>query len=82
MFRLPLDGLYITPFDCRGRDLLYSLIENAKEWVYVSTESFTDEDFSQFLVDFAINRGIAIKILTGASSEILPTEWKICLGTC
>lgn len=65
----PEDKLYITPFDCRGRTLLSKIIENADKWVYISTESFTDEDFSKFLINLTINKGIVLKILTGARSR-------------
>lgn len=63
-----IEGLYITPFDCTGRDFITSLIEEAEEYVYLSTESFTDTDFSDFLVNTAVNREIEIKILTGIRS--------------
>ena len=49
------DKLYLTPFDCRGRDIISRIIENADKYVYISTESFTDEDFSKFLVNFTID---------------------------
>lgn len=65
----PEDRLYITPFDCRGRTLLSNIIENADNWVYISTESFTDEDFSKFLINLTINKGIVLKIMTGARSR-------------
>jgi phosphatidylserine/phosphatidylglycerophosphate/cardiolipin synthase-like enzyme len=65
----PEDRLYITPFDCRGRTLLSSIIENAKGWMYISTESFTDEDFSKFLISLCINKGISLKIITGARTR-------------
>ena len=65
----PEDKLYLTPFDCRGRTLLCNIIENADKWVYISTESFTDEDFSKFLTNFTINKGIIPKIITGARSR-------------
>ena len=56
--------LYITPFDCRGRDILTSLVEEAEDFIYISTESFTDIDFSALLSNIAINKGNDIKILT------------------
>lgn len=62
------EGLFITPFDCTGRDFINGLIEEAEEYVYLSTESFTDTDFSDSLVSTAVNRGIEIKILTGIRS--------------
>jgi phosphatidylserine/phosphatidylglycerophosphate/cardiolipin synthase-like enzyme len=66
---IPENKLYLTPFDCRGRTLLCSIIENADKYVYISTESFTDEDFSKFLVNLTINKDIDLKILTGARSR-------------
>jgi len=63
-----IEGLFVTPFDCTGRDFITSLIEEAEEYVYISTESFTDTDFSGFLVSKAVNREIEIKILTGIRS--------------
>jgi histone H3/H4 len=44
------------------------IIEEAEEYVYLSTESFTDRDFSDFLLNTAVNREIEIKILTGTRS--------------
>lgn len=62
------EGLYITPFDCLGRDFITNLINEAEEYVYLSTESFTDRDFSDFLVTTAVNAEIEIKILAGTRS--------------
>ncbi|MCX9014188.1 MAG: phospholipase D-like domain-containing protein [Candidatus Methanoperedens sp.] len=59
--------LYITPFDCRGRDFFMSLISEASEFVYISAESFTDPEFSSFLIKIRL-KGIDIKILSGATS--------------
>lgn len=62
------EKLYLTPFDCKGRDFIISLIEDANEYVFISTESFTDEDFSRFLVNTAVNRKLQIKIFSGTKS--------------
>lgn len=62
------EGLYLTPFDCRGRDFIENLIEDASDYVYISTESFTDEDFSNFLVNESVNKNITVKILSGTKS--------------
>ena len=62
------EKLYLTPFDCKGRDFITSLIEDANEYVYISTESFTDEDFSKFLVNTAVNRKLQVKIFSGTKS--------------
>jgi phosphatidylserine/phosphatidylglycerophosphate/cardiolipin synthase-like enzyme len=61
------DKLYLSPFDCRGRNFIMSLISEASEFVYISTESFTDPDFSKFLMKTRL-KGIDIRILTGATS--------------
>jgi hypothetical protein len=63
------DKLYLTPFDCRGRDVFSRIIANADKYVYISTESFTDEDFSKFLVNFTINKDVEMKILSGTKSR-------------
>lgn len=44
-----LEKLYLTPFDCIGRELLNGLIDNADQYAYISTETFTDTDFCEFL---------------------------------
>jgi phosphatidylserine/phosphatidylglycerophosphate/cardiolipin synthase-like enzyme len=62
------EKLYLTPFDCRGRDFFRSIIENAEKYAYISTESFTDEEFSSFLVNVSVNKDLDIKILSGATS--------------
>jgi hypothetical protein len=66
---IPEDKLYLTPFDCRGRTLLCSIIEDADKWAYISTESFTDINFSKFLVNLTTDKDVDLKILTGARSR-------------
>lgn len=61
------EKLYITPFDCRGRNFIMDIIKEAEEFVYISTESFTDKEFPNFLKKIKF-RGIDIKILTGYMS--------------
>jgi len=61
------EKLYIVPFDCKGRDFLMSLLAEASEFAYISTESFTDLDFAQYLIKKRLD-GIDIKILGGATS--------------
>jgi hypothetical protein len=63
------EKLYLTPFDCRGRDFITSIIENANQYVYISTESFTDDEFSKFLVHLSVNKDIDFKILTGTRTR-------------
>jgi phosphatidylserine/phosphatidylglycerophosphate/cardiolipin synthase-like enzyme len=62
------EKLYITPFDCRGWNFFSKIIAEAQEYVYISTESFTDDSFSDFLVNTAVNNKRDIKVLTGATS--------------
>lgn len=61
------DKLYLAPFDCRGRSFLMSLISEASEFAYISTESFTDTEFSAFLIKMRL-KGLDIRILSGATS--------------
>ena len=62
------DRLYFTPFDCRGRNLIMDLIEQASQFVYLSAESFTDPEFSKFLERMKL-RNLDIQILCGAKSQ-------------
>lgn len=61
------DRLYLAPFDCRGRDFLISVISSASEFAYISAESFTDPEFSSFLIKMRL-KGLDIRILSGATS--------------
>lgn len=61
------EKLYIVPFDCKGRDFLISLVAEASEFIYISTESFTDPDFANYLIKKKLSR-IDIRILGGATS--------------
>lgn len=61
------DRLYVCPFDGKARNIMKELIDQADVFVYLSTESFTDEDFSDFLVK-TLTRNIDLKILTGSTS--------------
>jgi phosphatidylserine/phosphatidylglycerophosphate/cardiolipin synthase-like enzyme len=72
------EGLYLTPFDCRGRNFIETMIEEASEFVYLSTESFTDPDFSKFLVRTKL-RGLDIRILSGATSMDFTDRMQIML---
>jgi len=62
------ERLYIAPFDCRGRNMLEKVIEEANEFVYLSTETFTDPDFSVFLIKTAVNKKLELKIICGIFS--------------
>jgi len=61
------NNLYITPFDCRGIDFIKSILSQATRYIYISTESFTDKDFPNFLKKISL-KNLEIKILTGAKS--------------
>ncbi len=61
------EKLYVVPFDCRGRNLIMKLIDEAEEFVYISTESFTDKEFPNFLKKIKF-KDIDVKILTGYTS--------------
>lgn len=62
------DRLYIAPIECRARELWQKIIAEASEYVYISTESFTDTDIIPFLITNSI-QGKVIKILTGSESQ-------------
>ncbi len=59
--------LYITPFDCKGSDFYKAIISKAEKFVYISTETFTDPDFPNFLKKISL-KGIIIKILSGTQT--------------
>ncbi len=61
------DGLFIVPFDIRGRSFYEEKIKSAKKFVFISTESFTDTDFADFLIKTSL-KDLQINILTGATS--------------
>ena len=60
--------LYIAPFQFRARALYEKIINEAKSFVYISTESFTDQEFTKFLIKTILSRGVKVKILSGATS--------------
>ena len=60
--------LYIAPIECKARDLWEMVINEASEYVYISTESFTDTSIIPFLITNSI-QGKVIKILTGSESQ-------------
>lgn len=60
--------LYISPIEIRARELYQESMENAQEFVYISTESFTDEEIVLFLIQNALAKK-RIKILTGGKSR-------------
>ena len=58
------EKLYLTPFDCRGREFLETVVGEAIHFAYFSTESFTDADFPNFLKTISL-KGVDIRIITG-----------------
>jgi len=62
------DRLYIAPIECRARELWETVIKEANEYVYISTESFTDTAIIPFLITNSI-QGKVVKILTGSESQ-------------
>ncbi|GAG99893.1 unnamed protein product, partial [marine sediment metagenome] len=60
-------GLFITPLDGRGRKFYEEIVSKAEKFVYISTESFTDLDFSKFLKKISLKQ-LDMKILAGAES--------------
>jgi phosphatidylserine/phosphatidylglycerophosphate/cardiolipin synthase-like enzyme len=61
------EGIYLIPFDVRGRNLLSLMIEEANTFVYLSAESFTDNDLPTILKRTRL-KGVDVKILAGATS--------------
>lgn len=62
------DGIYLLPFDFLARSLYEQVILNAREFVYISTESFTDTDIAKTLIKARLN-GIEVSVLTGGLSQ-------------
>lgn len=62
------DGIYLTPFEFRARDLYEQVILSATKFAYVSTESFTDEDIVKVLIKAQLN-GADVRVLTGGVSQ-------------
>jgi hypothetical protein len=62
------DKLYIAPFDIKGRQIYKEIINEAKKFVYISAESFTDSDFGLFLRKSKTSNKITVKLLSGFTS--------------
>jgi len=60
--------LYISPFQFRARSLYEKVINQAKSFVYISTETFTDQEFTKFIIKTILSKDINVKILSGATS--------------
>lgn len=63
------EGIYLAPFDFRARSMYSKMIEDAPTFAYISAETFTDSDFSNFLLNAIINKKIDIQIICGATSQ-------------
>ncbi len=61
------DGLYICPFDVKARNLIETIIKDANQYIYISTESFTDPEIINILKKATL-RKIEMKLLTGSTS--------------
>lgn len=62
------DRLYLAPLDFRARDLYSKVMAEANEFIYVSTESFTDTDIMPILIALSLGKK-RIKILTGSNTQ-------------
>lgn len=62
------DQLYICPLEARGRNLISEIIKNARSYLYISAESFTDENIMDELIRKKINDNIEICILSSGES--------------
>ena len=78
------EKLYVFPLDCRGRDFVKKVIEDAREFIYISTERFTDKELFYFLPKERL-KGKEIKVLTKFQSQDYQYEIiqfaKNCLST-
>ncbi len=62
------EGLFISPFDIKGRSIYKRIINEAEKYIYISAESFTDIEFGFFLNEIAIGKNISITIICGSTS--------------
>jgi len=62
------DGIYLAPFEFKARELYERVILDAREFVYISTESFTDEDMARVLIKAQLNK-VDVKVITGGRSQ-------------
>jgi phosphatidylserine/phosphatidylglycerophosphate/cardiolipin synthase-like enzyme len=78
------EKLYVFPLDCMCRDFVKKIIEDAQEYVYISTERFTDKEMFYFLQKIRLERK-EIKVLTKFQSQDYQYEIiqfaKNCLST-
>ena len=70
-------GLFLSPFDGKMRDLLYSFIDSADEHIYFFLETFFDEELIGKLQEkIARNPDIVIKIITSPPERIRQSPQK------
>ena len=62
------EGLYLVPFDIRGRHIYKKVLSEAEEFIFISAESFTDPKFGLDIRNLKANKNMNIKILTGSTS--------------
>ncbi|MBM3233595.1 phosphatidylserine/phosphatidylglycerophosphate/cardiolipin synthase family protein [Candidatus Pacearchaeota archaeon] len=62
------EKLYVFPLDCKGRDFVKKIIEDSSQFVYISTERFTDKELFYFLQKEGL-KNKEIKILTKFQSQ-------------
>lgn len=62
------EKLCISPFDVRGRNIYEKILNEAKKYIFISAESFTDISFGQFLRQIKMEKEINIRLLTGFTS--------------
>ena len=60
-----IDGLYLSPFDCRARSYLVKIIEESK-FAFISAETVTDPEFANFLSYQSLCKDV--KLLSSAKS--------------
>lgn len=63
------DRLFIAPFDCKGRNFIEKFTGGAEKFIYIATESFTDNAFPNNLSKIAQEKHLEIKVITGAKSR-------------
>ncbi len=62
------EKLCISPFDVRGRNIYEKILDEAKKYIFISAESFTDITFGQFLRKIKMEKKINVCLLTGFTS--------------
>jgi phosphatidylserine/phosphatidylglycerophosphate/cardiolipin synthase-like enzyme len=63
------EKLYLTPFDGKGREIFKKAIAEAEQFIFLSTESFTDIEFANSIIELLTKKLIDVKIITGTESQ-------------